>query len=84
MLAALACRLGDCVSIWEKRGFGALREPWLERAAGMGKAVRIEDGTRTLKGDYVDVDDDGALVVADDARTHHRIVSGTLVLEDAA
>jgi len=84
MLAALSRRLLDRMATWQASGFGALREAWLDRAAGLGHRVRIEEGARALAGKLVDIDDDGALVLAEADGPRHRVLSGSLVLEDAA
>lgn len=84
MLAALCERLLDRIGAWERGGFEAVRQAWLARAAGLGRNVRIEDGGRALSGELVDVDGEGALVLAEPAGPRHRVLSGSLVLEDAA
>ena len=84
VLAALAERLHARCEGWQQQGFGALRQDWLARAAGLGRTVRIEDGARSMAGELVDIDGEGALVLAGPDRTRHRVVSGSLFLEDAA
>jgi BirA family biotin operon repressor/biotin-[acetyl-CoA-carboxylase] ligase len=84
MLEVLAGRLHARCEAWQERGFAVLRQDWLARAAGLGRAVRVEDGTRSMVGELVDIDGEGALVLASSDRTRHRVVSGSLFLEDAA
>ena len=84
MLAALASRLYEHCGTWQESGFGALRDAWLARAAGLRQAVRIEDGARSLSGELSDIDGEGALVLISADARRHRVVSGSLFLEDAA
>lgn len=84
MLGALASALHGHVEAWQAGGFGALREAWIARAAGIGGEVRIEDGARTLRGRLIDIDGEGALLLADAQAIRHRVVSGSLFLEEAA
>jgi len=84
MLEALATCLHARFELWQNSGFSALRQAWLARAAGLGRPVRIEDGNRELSGELVDIDGEGALVLAGPDQTRHRVVSGSLYLEDAA
>ncbi len=84
MLEAMCARLHARYLQWEQGGFGALRADWLARAAGLGQAVRIEDGSRNLSGALVDIDGEGALVLESADLVRHRVISGSLFLEDAA
>lgn len=43
-----------------------------------GRDVEIDDGTRTITGRCLGVDEDGRLLL-DDAGTHHRVIAGTVV-----
>lgn len=84
MLVALSRDFHDRVTVWQAGGFQALRAAWIARAAGMGRAVRVEDGSRTLHGELVDIDGEGALLLAETPAIRHRVVSGSLFLEEAA
>lgn len=84
MLADMAARLHQHCELWQIGGFAALRKAWLARAAGLGRAVRIEDGPRILSGELIDIDGEGALILAGPGAGRQRVVSGSLFLEDAA
>ena len=84
MLASLAGRLHARCQLWQTGGFAALRASWLDRAAGLGRMVRIEDGPRILSGQLRDIDEEGALVLIGPGTARQRVVSGSLFLEDAA
>ncbi|WP_029008466.1 biotin--[acetyl-CoA-carboxylase] ligase [Azospirillum halopraeferens] len=48
---------------WTAAGFAAVRTAWLERAAGVGGPVAVRLADRTLHGTFVDLDDDGVLLL---------------------
>ncbi|MFN0263505.1 biotin--[acetyl-CoA-carboxylase] ligase [Tepidamorphus sp. 3E244] len=48
----------------EHGGMAALRGPWLERARGVGQAIRVRLDQETLDGEFRDLDSDGRLVLA--------------------
>lgn len=48
---------------WRSGGFPALREDWLERAAGLRGPIAARLPNETLEGRFADVDDDGALLL---------------------
>ena len=57
----------------------AVRRAWLERAAGLGEAVRVETEAGALTGRFAGVDEDGALVL-ETARGPERLLVGDIVL----
>ncbi len=48
---------------WRAEGFAPVRATWLSRAGGIGEAVRVRLETLTLEGRFLDLDQDGALVI---------------------
>lgn len=63
LLAAFANRFDEWERRWRRGGFAPVRTAWLERVAGLGdeSVVRLEGST--LRGRFVDLDEDGALVL---------------------
>jgi BirA family transcriptional regulator, biotin operon repressor / biotin---[acetyl-CoA-carboxylase] ligase len=60
VLEKLALTLWNWIEIWDEgRGFPAIREAWLERAAGVGQDVWVDD----TPGRFDGIDFDGALLV---------------------
>jgi BirA family biotin operon repressor/biotin-[acetyl-CoA-carboxylase] ligase len=53
-------RWAEC---WRESGFAPIRAAWLDRASGIGEAIRVRLERMTLDGRFVDLDDDGALVL---------------------
>ncbi|CAN5519100.1 biotin--[acetyl-CoA-carboxylase] ligase [soil metagenome] len=60
--------LSDCwaefLGIWDNgRGFGEIRQRWLERAAGLGEPVSIQSGGTVVSGTFDTIDEAGCLIV---------------------
>ncbi len=60
---------------WGEEGFAPVRAAWLARASGLGEGVRVRLERSTLFGRFLDLDDDGALVL-DAAEGRRRIAAG--------
>ena len=52
------------LSGWEASGFGTIRRDWLLRAHPPGTPLRVATGGRVVVGRFVDLAEDGALVMA--------------------
>ena len=61
---------------WLDGGFAAVHEEWLERAAWLGRAVRVGEGEGAVEGIMRTVDADGSLVLADAAGAERRLAAG--------
>jgi BirA family transcriptional regulator, biotin operon repressor / biotin---[acetyl-CoA-carboxylase] ligase len=48
---------------WREEGFAPVRAAWLARALALGKAIRVRLEDRSLDGRFLDLDEDGALVL---------------------
>ncbi len=64
------------------KGFAEIREVWLERAHGVGQAVRITLPDRTLDGVFEALGDDGALILRMSDGTQYPIHAGDLFLQN--
>jgi BirA family biotin operon repressor/biotin-[acetyl-CoA-carboxylase] ligase len=60
---------------WREEGFAPVRAAWLAAASGLGERVRVRLGRNTLFGRFLDLDNDGALVL-DAAEGRRRIAAG--------
>ena len=76
VLAKLAGRLGAWYEIWRGRGFAALRDAWLERAAGLGGEIRARLPGNEICGVFENLDQDGALLLRKPDRELTRITAG--------
>lgn len=80
LLGALCPRLTRGLAAWERAGFAPFRDRWLARARGLGGAIELRLGQRTVQGTLEGIDMGGALLVrgADGVLEHH--AAGELVL----
>jgi BirA family biotin operon repressor/biotin-[acetyl-CoA-carboxylase] ligase len=62
---------------WRTTGFPAIRAAWLARANGIGESIRVRLERSTLDGRFLDLDDDGALVLQS-AEGVRRITAGAV------
>ncbi len=53
----------DWTSRWMEEGFGPIRAEWKERGIGIGRKLRVRLPRETLRGKFVDLDADGALLL---------------------
>lgn len=51
---------------WLGEGMAAVQAAWLRRAHGLGAPVALRIGKRAVEGRFVDLDETGAIVLADD------------------
>ena len=66
----------DWMAAWRLRGFGALRAPWLARAWGGGQVITVRLPKSTLRGTFVDLDADGALILGLEGGERRRVTAG--------
>jgi len=62
---------------WDDEGFAPVRPAWLARAAGLGDQVCVRLESSTIDGRFVDLDADGALLLAAPGGPH-RIAAGEI------
>jgi BirA family biotin operon repressor/biotin-[acetyl-CoA-carboxylase] ligase len=60
---------------WQEEGFAPVRAAWLMRASGLGEGIRVRLERQTLDGRFLDLDQDGALLL-DGAEGRRRIAAG--------
>jgi BirA family biotin operon repressor/biotin-[acetyl-CoA-carboxylase] ligase len=80
LLEGLADRLLAWRARWHAEGFAPLRAAWLARAHGLGEPIEVRVGNALISGSFVDLDDDGALVVASRAGARRRVTAGDVML----
>ena len=64
---------------WRAGGFAAVRPAWLALGSGVGDRVRLRLGREEVAGRFLDVTDQGALLVAQDGERHRQISAGELL-----
>jgi BirA family transcriptional regulator, biotin operon repressor / biotin---[acetyl-CoA-carboxylase] ligase len=70
LFGALSDAWAEYRGIWDDgRGFAEIRLKWLQRAAGLGRAVSIQSGGSTVSGTFETIDEQGCMIVgASDGR----------------
>ena len=64
LFAALSDAWLEHEALWnDGRGFAAVRERWLERAAGLGAPIGVSNGEDVFRGTFETIDAEGRLVV---------------------
>ncbi len=76
VLELLAAEIMKQAAAWEKDGFSAIREAWLERAYKLGETISARLPKETLTGVFEDLDATGALVLTDENGKRHVINTG--------
>jgi BirA family biotin operon repressor/biotin-[acetyl-CoA-carboxylase] ligase len=75
MLEALTPRLLDWYECWQAQGFAPLRRAWLARAHAPGAPLRVRLAQEEILGRFVDLDQDGALLL-ETAAGPRRVAAG--------
>jgi BirA family biotin operon repressor/biotin-[acetyl-CoA-carboxylase] ligase len=71
-------------TFWEESSFSAVRSAWLQRARRLDTLVRAGSGEEIVEGRVVDLDADGALILATPERLHRVTAGDVVVVEHAA
>ena len=66
--------------LFQKGGFGSIIKEWKDLSDILGRHVKVQDRTRTIEGQAIDVDEGGALVVRLDSGLNERILAGDVTL----
>jgi BirA family biotin operon repressor/biotin-[acetyl-CoA-carboxylase] ligase len=82
MLARYLCMLDGSLGRWRAGGFAAVRPAWLALGSGVGDRVRLRLGREEVAGRFLDVTDQGALLVAQDGAPRRQITAGELLFVD--
>jgi BirA family transcriptional regulator, biotin operon repressor / biotin---[acetyl-CoA-carboxylase] ligase len=70
------------LSRWRAGGFAAVRPAWLALGSGVGERVRLRLGREELAGRFLDVTEQGALLVAQEGNRRRQITAGELLFSD--
>ena len=63
LLTAIATRFLHWRVLWRAEGFAPLRAAWLDRAHALGDEIKVRGAGPELRGRFVDLDADGALIL---------------------
>lgn len=62
-LAAVARHFAGWDRDWRDEGFGKIRDHWRSRAVGLGEPISVRLETATLRGRFIDIDQQGLLLL---------------------
>ena len=82
LLARYLGVLDGWLACWRTGGFAAVRPAWLALGSGVGDRVRLRLGREEVAGRFLDVTDQGALLVAQDGAGRRQITAGELLPVD--
>ena len=68
------------VQIWRQSGFAPVRTAWLDRAMGLGGPVLVRLENESIAGTFVDLDQDGALLMTDTKGQTRKILAGDVYM----
>ncbi|MDQ0393817.1 biotin--[acetyl-CoA-carboxylase] ligase [Labrys monachus] len=75
--AALSDAFARRLAAWDRgEGFATIRRDWLGRAAGLGRRIVVRLPSGDLDGVFEALDDEGALVLRDDAGRRRPVAAG--------
>jgi BirA family transcriptional regulator, biotin operon repressor / biotin---[acetyl-CoA-carboxylase] ligase len=64
LLELLAETVWNWLTVWDEgRGFARIREAWLQRCAGLGRAIFVQSGNTSTAGVFRGLAEDGALIL---------------------
>jgi BirA family biotin operon repressor/biotin-[acetyl-CoA-carboxylase] ligase len=85
LFAALTDAWVEQEALWSAgRGFQAVRDRWLTRAAGLGAPVSVRLGNDVLRGRFETIDRDGRLIMRNDDGTARAVSAGDVYFGTAA
>ena len=70
------------IDIWENDGFSSIRTAWLNRAIGIGKTVKVRVSGKVFEGKFLDIADDGSLLVEQETGERLIIMTGDVFPSD--
>jgi BirA family transcriptional regulator, biotin operon repressor / biotin---[acetyl-CoA-carboxylase] ligase len=83
MAAAFIRHFATWLTSWREGGFAPIRQAWLARAMGLGEPIQVRLERATLEGKFLDLDEDGALLLGQ-AGGSRRIAAGEIFPARAA
>jgi len=76
---ALSDAFAQRLAVWNRgEGFAAIRRDWLTRAAGLGRRIVVRLPFGEMDGVFEALDDEGALILRDDAGTRRPVSAGEI------
>ncbi|MCE3230152.1 MAG: biotin--[acetyl-CoA-carboxylase] ligase [Alphaproteobacteria bacterium] len=71
VFSALLAQIRHYYQVWQQEGFVPIREAWKQRACRLGQSMAIRAGNKDMRGQFIDISPEGALLLKeDDGRVH--------------
>jgi BirA family biotin operon repressor/biotin-[acetyl-CoA-carboxylase] ligase len=81
MLAHLASAMERWLGIWDwSIGFAAIREAWRARGGPTGETLSVDTGREKISGRFLDLAEDGALIMLDSSGRERRLTYGEVTI----
>jgi BirA family transcriptional regulator, biotin operon repressor / biotin---[acetyl-CoA-carboxylase] ligase len=81
MLAHLASAMEGWFGIWDWGiGFAAIREAWRRRGGPTGETLSVDTGREKISGQFLDLAEDGALIMLDSSGRERRLTYGEVTI----
>jgi BirA family transcriptional regulator, biotin operon repressor / biotin---[acetyl-CoA-carboxylase] ligase len=81
MFDAIRAEIGNWLAIWRAgAGFRDIRSAWLERAGQIGERLAVNGGSGPIEGNYIGIDEDGALLLRNSDGLVRRLTYGDVSL----
>ena len=77
LVARFVGHFAEWENAWRDGGFAPIRRAWLRRASGLGGPIKVRREHDTLDGQFLDLDEDGALMLGTLGGTR-RIAAGEI------
>jgi BirA family transcriptional regulator, biotin operon repressor / biotin---[acetyl-CoA-carboxylase] ligase len=85
LFAELSDAWAEFRGLWDHgRGFGKIRQLWLQRVAGLGKPVAIRSGGSTVEGTFDTIDEAGCMIIRTSSGKRVPISAGDVYFGSAA
>jgi BirA family biotin operon repressor/biotin-[acetyl-CoA-carboxylase] ligase len=79
LLEGLADRLAFWIARWQQDGFAPVRAAWLARAHSVGAPIDVRLGNTLISGSFIDLDQDGAMIIEMRGGARQRVTAGDIV-----
>lgn len=75
----LLMQIKKLYQIWQQEGFVPIREAWMERAHGLGQEMVITIGTQKVRGQFIGLSPEGALLLKEENGFVHQFMSAEVL-----
>ena len=83
MLSAFTRYFKRWFDIWKSEGFSVIRDAWLQRAEGLGKALEVRLPEERFVGRFMDIDENGSLLVELENGTVRSVTTGDIFPQES-